>query len=137
MLTPPTAYLAVISMSTASALFPVPAPLKPQSTVFDLKERLDWGEPALTIIDIRSRDAFNASRITGAVLIPADELAVRVSATLEYERDIYIYGDSDAQSADAAAQLREVGFQNVAELTGGLAAWNAARGAVEGYTAVS
>ena len=123
-------------MATATALFPIPPSLTPQSTAFDLKSRLDWGEPALTIIDIRTREAFNKSHITGAVSVPAGELVTLVSASLEYERDIYIYGDSNEQSADAADKLREVGFQNVAELTGGLAAWKAAKGPIEGYSAV-
>ena len=119
-------------MPTPSFLFSIPGPLKAQSTVSDLKDRLDWGEPALTIIDVRSRDAFNSSHITGAILMPMDELVVNVSASLEYERDIYIYGSSDKQAAEAAYKLREVGFHNVSELTGGLAAWKAANGAIEG-----
>lgn len=123
-------------MPATSVLFPVPAPIKPQATVFDLKERLDWGEPALTIIDIRSRDKFNDSHITGAILVPVDELTLRVSATLEYERDIYIYGETNEQAAQAAAQLRAIGFENVAELTGGLDAWKAAKGAIEGYASL-
>lgn len=120
-------------MTNASTLLPTPArPLKAQATVSDLKTRLDWGEPALTIIDIRSRDAFNAGRITGAISMPVDELVARVSASLESERDIYLYGDTDEQTAEAAAKLREAGYENVAELLGGLAAWKAANGSVEG-----
>ena len=119
-------------MPTPSIFFSIPGPVKAQSTVFELKDRLDWGEPALTIIDVRSRDAFNSSHVTGSVLMPMDELVINASASIEYERDIYVYGDSDQQTAEAASKLREVGFQNVSELTGGLAAWKAANGAVEG-----
>ncbi len=119
-------------MPTPSIFFSIPGPVKAQSTVFELKDRLDWGEPALTIIDVRSRDAFNSSHVTGSVLMPMDELVINASASLESERDIYVYGNSDQQTAEAASKLREVGFQNVSELTGGLAAWKAANGAVEG-----
>jgi rhodanese-related sulfurtransferase len=119
-------------MSIISKLFPVPQPLKSQSTVFDLKERLDWGEPALTIIDVRSREAFNTNRITGAISMPAEEVVMRAEASLERDRDIYIYSDTDEQTAAVAAQLRAAGFQRVAELKGGLAAWKASAGAVEG-----
>lgn len=122
-------------MVASTALFPTPASLKPEATAFDLKTRLDWGEPALTIIDIRTRSAFNQSHIMGAVPLLPEELIARASAMLENERDIYIYGDSAEQAAAAAAQLREVGFLNVAELKGGLPAWKAAGGAIEGYTA--
>jgi rhodanese-related sulfurtransferase len=51
-------------------LIPSPKPLQPESRVYDLKARLDWGEPALTIVDLRGRDLFNQSHVTGAVSIP-------------------------------------------------------------------
>jgi rhodanese-related sulfurtransferase len=112
--------------------FPVPKAFKTNSTVFDLKERLDWGEPALTIIDVRSRDAFNVSRISGAISIPADELVARASASFESDRDLYLYGETDEQTAAAAAQLRDASFATGAELKGGLPAWQAAKAPVEG-----
>jgi rhodanese-related sulfurtransferase len=126
-----TAFSAAQIMPTT--LFPIPQSLKAESTVFALKERLDWGEPALTIIDVRNREDFNASRITGAISIPATELVVRATASLETDRDIYVYGETDEQTTEAATQLRNAGFENVAELKGGLAAWKAAKAPVEGF----
>ena len=113
-------------MAIAFGLIPIPEPIKAQSRVFDLKERLDWGEPALTIIDVRSRDVFYANRIMGAISMPLDELVARASTSLDTERDIYVYGETNGQTAAAAAHLREAGYQNVAELVGGLTAWKAA-----------
>lgn len=124
-------------MPTSFTPFSTPEPLKAQSSVFDLKARLDWGEPALTIVDVRNRDAFNASRIMGAIAMPAGELVARVAETLERDRDIYVYGDTDQQTAEAATELRAAGYQNVAEIIGGLAAWQAASGSVEGYSATA
>ena len=117
-------------------LIPIPKPLKAQSLVYDLKERLDWGEPALTIIDVRDRDAFNISHITGAVSLPMTELVDRALINLELTRDLYVYGSTDEQTAEAATQLRTAGYQNVAELTGGLAAWKANGYPIEGNSAV-
>lgn len=116
----------------SATIFPTPAPIKAVSTVFELKDRLDWGEPALTIIDVRDRKEFNESRISGAISMPMDELIARVSVSLECERDIYVYGGTDKLTAAAAKELREAGYQNVAELMGGLGAWQAAAGATEG-----
>lgn len=130
-----TAHSAVKFMS--SAFFPTPQPLKAVSTVFELKDRLDWGEPALTIVDVRNRDLFNASRILGAISMPVNELVARASASLESERDIYVYGGTDDETASAAAKLREAGYKNVAQLMGGLGAWQAATGATEGSLAVA
>ena len=117
-------------------LIPIPAPLKAQSRVYDLKERLDWGEPALTIIDVREREAFNTSHISGAISLPMNELVNRALINLELTRDLYVYGSTDEQTASAAAQLRTAGYQNVAELRGGLAAWKAAGYPIKGNPAV-
>jgi hypothetical protein len=45
----------------------------PVSTVEALKEHLEWGEPALSIIDVRDRNVFNKEHITGAESIPMSE----------------------------------------------------------------
>jgi rhodanese-related sulfurtransferase len=100
-------------------------PPKTQSRVYDLKARLDWGEPALTIIDVRDRREFNLSHIMGAVPMPLDEPTDRILGKLELGRDIYLYGATDEETASAAAQLRAAGYRNVFEIRGGLAAWKA------------
>lgn len=120
-----------------SKLIPTPAPMQPQSRAYDLKSRLDWGEPALTIIDIRPIAEFNQSHIQGAISLPAEELVSRAPETLDISRDIYVYSDSDEETAAAAAQLREAGYTNVSELTGGLAAWKAVGYPVEAISGVS
>ena len=116
-------------LPTPPAMSTVEAP--PQ----ELLKRLNWGEPALTIIDVRSRDAFNDERITGAVPMPMDQLLAEAESALEYSRDIYVYGDGNA--AEAASQLRQAGYAKVALLQGGLAAWKAIGGATEGVSAFS
>ena len=104
----------------------------PQSSAQALKDRLQWGEPAFTILDVRDRTAFNASRIMGAMAMPMEDLSHRASDSLEPRREIYVYGESDEQTAQAANQLRQSGFPNVSELRGGLAAWKAIGGPTEG-----
>jgi rhodanese-related sulfurtransferase len=116
-------------------LFPFivyPEAIQDRSDVYALKNRLDWGEPALTIVDVRDRDAFNVSRIRGAIAMPIDELVTRARASLEPIRDIYVYGETEEQTVEAAAKLRDVGYQHVAELVGGLTAWKAAKYPFEG-----
>lgn len=105
-------------------IFPL-APLRTRSRVYELKARLDWGKPALTIIDARDRQEFYFSHILGAISMPLPELVKRARATLELNRDIYVYSDTDEDTAAAAAQLRQAGFYNVSELQGGLGAWQA------------
>jgi len=64
--------------------------------------------------------------------MPLDELVSRARASLEIDRDIYVYGQTDEQTAKAASQLREAGYQHIAELMGGLAAWERAQYPIEG-----
>ena len=112
-------------MSQFLGIIPTPPPFKAKSLVFELKARLDWGEPALTIIDARDRTEFNFRHILGAIPMPRPELVNRAQSSLETSRDIYIYGETDEETAQAAADLRNAGFENVSELRGGVAAWRA------------
>lgn len=115
-------------------LLPKPSPLRPESRVYDLKERLDWGEPALTIIDVRDRADFNESHITGAISMPADSLLATAASCFEVSRDLYIYSNTDDEAATVAEQLREAGFSKVAIVRGGVAAWKAAGFPIEMVT---
>lgn len=111
---------------------PTPPGLHKQATANELKSRLLWGEPALTIVDVRDRESFNACRIMGAVPMPMDGLVDSARNQLESNRDIYVYGANDEQAAQAADMLRQAGYRSVAELKGGLDEWMAIAGQTEG-----
>ncbi|HBL61271.1 MAG TPA: rhodanese-like domain-containing protein, partial [Cyanobacteria bacterium UBA8803] len=106
----------------------------PESSAQALKSRLLWGEPALTIIDVRDRTAYNEARIRGAMPMSIDELADRARNSIEPRREIYVYGENDEQSAEAASILRQAGFESVSVLKGGLNSWREIGGATEGYS---
>jgi rhodanese-related sulfurtransferase len=124
-------------MAIRFQIIPIPDPIQDESDVEALKKRLDWGEPALTIVDIRDADAFRNSHIMGAISMPMNQLVSRARASLELVRDIYVYGETNEQTAEAAAALRNDGYENIAELVGGLAAWKAAKFPVEELIPVS
>lgn len=111
--------------------------MQTQSRVYDLKTRLDWGEPALTIVDVRAHSQFNERHILGAISMPTDELVDRALKTLEFDRDIYVYADTDEETAAAASLLRNAGFVNVSELRGGLPAWKAVGYPIESVNAIA
>ncbi len=115
-----------------SDFLPKAAPFRTQSRVQELKSRLDWGEPALTIIDARNRAAFNIGHIMGSISLPADTTLVdRARVALDCNRDIYIYAETDEETASAAEMLRAAGFTKISEIVGGLAAWKASGYPVE------
>jgi rhodanese-related sulfurtransferase len=101
----------------------------------DLKSRLEWGQPSFTILDVRDRHTYNHGRIAGSIQIPLDELAQRAKSSLHTEREIYVYGADDSQSAHAVEVLQGAGFKEVGVIPGGLAAWKTVGGATEGVGA--
>ncbi|MBD2253402.1 rhodanese-like domain-containing protein [Nostoc parmelioides] len=113
-------------------IIPQQPPIEPQSDAHALKSRLEWGEPAFTILDVRDRSTYNDGHIMGAMAMPIEDLVDRASSSLEKSRDIYVYGAGDEQTSQAVNLLRSAGFERVSELKGGLAAWKAIGGPTEG-----
>ena len=113
-----------------------PAQQRTHSSAQALKQRLEWGEVASTMLDIRDRTSFNQSHIMGAMAMPMDEVVERAKSSLEPEREIYIYGETDEQTAEVANKMRQAGFPAVSELRGGLAGWKAIGGPTEGTAEV-
>ena len=116
-----------IKENVIDKVVPTPPDATPKSSAQAMKERLQWGEPGLTIIDARDRESFLEERITGAMLMSD------VSG-LEKNREIYVYSDTDEEAAKAAEDLRKSGFESVSQLQGGIAGWKAVQGPTEGRT---
>jgi rhodanese-related sulfurtransferase len=113
-------------------IIPPQPPIEAQSDVHTLKSRLEWGEPAFTILDVRDRSTYNEGHIMGSMPMPIDELEERAVSSLAKSRDIYVYGANEEQTSQAAQILRSAGFEHVSELKGGLGAWKAIGGPTEG-----
>ncbi|ACK72432.1 Rhodanese domain protein [Gloeothece citriformis PCC 7424] len=111
---------------------PTPPDFHQQATAHELKSRLNLGEPALTILDVQNNEAFRHCHIVGAMNVSTEDVAEFAKSSLELNRDIYIYGANDEETAQAANALRQAGFSRVAELQGGLQAWGEIYGAMEG-----
>lgn len=90
-------------------------------TVRELKDRMDRGE-APTVIDVREPHEHAICRIQGALLIPAGELTQRLGE-LDPAAEVIVHCKSGGRSSRAVAMLRERGFQNARNLTGGVLAW--------------
>lgn len=114
-----------IKENVVDKVAPTPPDMTAKSSAQALKERLQWGEPGLTIIDSRDRESFLEERITGAMLISDMN-------KLEKNREIYVYGSTDQEAAEAANNLRQSGYEKVSQLQGGLAGWKAVEGPTEG-----
>lgn len=117
-----------IKENVVDKIAPTPPDMSSKSSAQALKERLQWGEPGLTIVDARDREAFLTERITGSMLLSDMN-------KLESNREIYVYSDSDSEAETAAKELRQSGYEKVSQLQGGLAGWKAVQGPTEGRSA--
>lgn len=75
------------------------------------------------LVDVRSGGEFAGKRIAGARLLPLNELGVR-HHELDRGKPIVVICQSGRRGARACAELRKLGWQDVANLSGGMHAWS-------------
>lgn len=90
----------------------------------ELRRRLAAGEPP-QLVDVREEPEFAAGRLAGARLIPLGELERR-AAEIDRARPLVLVCRSGKRSGQARETLARLGFDRVACLSGGLAAWETA-----------
>jgi sulfur-carrier protein adenylyltransferase/sulfurtransferase len=100
---------------------PAAASLGGETTVEELKQRLDRGEKVF-ILDVRNPEEYQISRIPGSVLIPLPTLPQRF-AELDRDREMVVHCKSGMRSQKAIQFLREQGFTKLKNLKGGVLAW--------------
>ncbi len=90
----------------------------------DLKKSIDAADNVL-LLDVRSAEEYDFSKIEGSILIPLDELDGRIDEIVNFrEKQIVTICHHGMRSLMAADQLATVGFNNVKSLTGGVDAWS-------------
>lgn len=87
----------------------------------ELKARLDGPNPPF-LLDVRNPEEVAICRIVGATLIPLPSLADRLGE-LDPARPTVVHCKSGGRSAKAIALLKERGFADLTNLTGGILAW--------------
>ena len=97
------------------------APAVPTMTVHELRELREAGDNHF-LLDVREPHEQSISRIAGAVLIPLGELENR-TAELPRDKRILVHCKSGGRSARAVSLLRDQGFENVWNISGGIIAW--------------
>ena len=79
------------------------------------------------VVDVREANEFAAGHILGAKNLPLAKLdASGAELAKKKERPVIVYCDGSERSAKALAALKRHGFTRVANLSGGLAAWQQA-----------
>jgi sulfur-carrier protein adenylyltransferase/sulfurtransferase len=94
----------------------------PQISVQELKRKLDAREDVF-VLDVREPHEYQIVNL-GAPLIPVGDVARRaVELADKKNSEIVVHCKSGARSQRAAVALKEAGFTNVSNLTGGILAW--------------
>jgi len=89
-------------------------------------------EPPL-VIDVREPHERETRQIDGSVSMPLNRLAETLF-TLPRDRALLVYCAGGYRSSIAASLLQRRGFEPVAEIAGGIAAWEAAKLPIRGAT---
>jgi adenylyltransferase/sulfurtransferase len=90
-------------------------------TVEELKQRIDRREE-LFILDVRNPEEIQICRLPGSTVIPLPTLPQRFGE-LDKNREIIVHCKSGMRSQKAIQFLRQQGFSNLKNLTGGILAW--------------
>ena len=76
------------------------------------------------LVDVRSMNQFKDGHIAGARSLPGDQIAEGAKALDKFrDKTVITCCDSGITSGAAARKLTELGFKQVYNLRGGLAAW--------------
>ena len=108
-------------MGFLSKLF---GPSVPTITAAELNEKLKFGKHPL-VLDVRQTDEFRSGHISGAKLIPLNELHRRMGE-LPKGREIVCICASGNRSTSASKMLAKEGF-TVLNVQGGMLAWRRAK----------
>jgi len=88
-------------------------------------EILEASEPPLAV-DVRAPRERESKRIEGTVSFPLNRL-METCQTLPKDRPLLVFCAGGYRSSIAASLLKGRGFQTIAEIAGGIAAWEAAK----------
>lgn len=94
-------------------------------TTAELENRLEWGEVAFTLLDVRPANVYAQAHLRGATSAPLEMLEARIreltgSMSAPTERAIIVYSEqNDGLSTKAVAVLEHLGFDRVLDYTDG------------------
>lgn len=90
-----------------------------------LSHWMGQGTPKIHLVDVREQDEFEICRIPNAELIPLSNFAEDAPKKLgDKSKKIVVYCHHGMRSQRAANWLRQQGYEDVINLTGGIESWS-------------
>lgn len=90
-------------------------------------------QPDLQLVDVRPRDSYESSHLSGAVHAPyrSGELLFTDPGALDPEKPVLVYCDGGFRSRTAIPAFKAAGFQEIYHLHRGILSWRLRGGACE------
>lgn len=81
-------------------------------------------DDSIQLVDVRTKEEFSESHVKGAqnICVTDNDFKEKVKK-LDKNKPVYVYCRKGGRSANAAAQLKEMGFTKVYDMEGGLTSW--------------
>jgi glyoxylase-like metal-dependent hydrolase (beta-lactamase superfamily II)/rhodanese-related sulfurtransferase len=96
----------------------------PFMSMDEVRRRIESGDHAVVLLDVREREAFDRGHLPGALHVPRGQLELRADDLLpDPTRRIVVYCELGKVSTLAAATLKDMGFGRAVALDGGFRAW--------------
>jgi rhodanese-related sulfurtransferase len=86
---------------------------------------------AITFLDVRDLHEVNAAKIPGTIHVSRGNLETKIEAQLPRDAHVIVYCANGNRSVFAADLLQQMGYLDVASMSGGIRAWADAGGEVE------
>ena len=89
------------------------------------------GQDGVTFLDVRDAHEVNLGKIPGATHVSRGNLESKVEAAVPRTARVVVYCANGNRSVFAAATLQEMGYDDVASLSGGYRGWAEQGGEIE------
>lgn len=98
-------------------------------TTNEIFSRLNHGQK-FNLLDVRTKNEFDRAHLTGAILLPLDEITPKALEQVGFgeakkDEEIIVYCLSGPRGDDAVRILKNLGYLNMKNMTGGLLTWRA------------
>ncbi len=83
-----------------------------------------YSEDTVQLVDVRTPKEYKESHLKGAqnICVTSNDFKEKVK-TLDKNKPVYVYCKKGVRSANAAKQLKEMGFTKIYDMDGGILLW--------------
>ena len=83
-----------------------------------------YKDPSIQLVDVRTPEEFKGNHLNGAqnICVTSDDFKEKVKI-LDKNKPVYVYCYKGGRSAQAALELKELGFTKIYDMDGGILLW--------------